>query len=114
MKKIYFTAAIALALTGCATTPMGTVTPMKEGYTVEASVNNGDAKEAKKIALNTAEAECKKYNKGFYVIGEKTDGENDYDVDDNTASIANTASTLLLGRSAVAQNRTVTLTFDCK
>jgi PBP1b-binding outer membrane lipoprotein LpoB len=114
MKILSLISIATLGLAGCATTPMGTVTPMKEGYTVEYSVNNGDVKTAKRVALNTAETECKKYNKGFYVISEKTDGENDYDIDDNTASIANTASTLLLGRSAVAQNRTVTLTFDCK
>lgn len=114
MKKLSLIALATLTLFGCASAPLGTVTPMKEGYTAEASVNNGDTKAAKKIALATAEAECKKYNKGFYVISEKSDGENDYDIDDNTASIANTASTLFLGRSAVAQNRTVTLTFDCK
>lgn len=115
MKKTYLSiAAITLALTGCASAPMGTVTPLKEGYTAEATVKNGDIKAAKKIALETAEAECKKYNRGFYVIEESKEEANAYGMNDGATDAANIASTLLLGGSAFDKSRTVSLKFDCK
>jgi PBP1b-binding outer membrane lipoprotein LpoB len=114
MKKLSLVAFSTLILAGCASAPMGTVTPLKEGYTAEATVQNGDIKAAKKIALNTAEAECKKYNRGFYVIEESKEEANAYGMDDGTTDAANIASTLIFGKSSFSKSRTVSLKFDCK
>ena len=63
----------AIFLTGCQTAQLGTVTPLEDGYIAEASVNNGDIKAAKKIALATAEDKCSKKEQEFYVIEETTE-----------------------------------------
>ncbi|RCX07059.1 hypothetical protein [Marinomonas foliarum] len=114
MKKLAFSliATATLGLAGCQS--LGTVTPLQDGYIAEATVENGDTKEAKQIALETAANQCKKYGKEFYVIEESQEESNDYDLDDNTTTLANTASSLLLGKSAFNQTRTVSLKFDCK
>ncbi|HHP0486678.1 TPA: hypothetical protein ACRZ4F_003112 [Vibrio harveyi] len=106
-------AGLAVMLTGCQATK-GTVTPLKEGYIAEASVNNGDEKEAQKIALYTAEEKCKQFGKDFYVMEQVNQSKNEFEMDDTTSDITNAASQLLLGRSTIEQERTVRLKFDCK
>ncbi|WP_417551807.1 hypothetical protein [Marinomonas fungiae] len=112
MKKVTLVAVGALLLAGCQT--LGTVTPMEKGYIAEATVNNGDMKEAKSIALKTAEDQCSKKGQEFYVIDSATEAKNEFEMDDNTSNVANFASKLLLGQEAFEQERTVKLHFDCR
>ncbi|YCO02116.1 hypothetical protein ACB087_04165 [Vibrio sp. VNB-15] len=112
MKKILMIS-VLVTLAGCQATK-GTVTPLKEGYIAEASVNNGDMNAAKQIALFTAEDKCKQYGKEFYVIDQASEAENDFEMDDTAADVTNLASQLLLGQNTINQDRTVRIKFDCK
>lgn len=113
MKKLIVPILFVATLGGCQTTK-GTVTPLKEGYIVEASVANGDMSAAREIALYTAEDKCAQYGKDFYVIEQVSEAQNDFEMDDTAADVTNLASQILLGKNTVKQERTVKLKFDCK
>lgn len=112
MKKL-FIPMLLLSVPGCAS-QQGLVTPNENSYTVEATAAN--AKQAKKIALDTAKKTCKDIGKSFFVISQDADyqGAGSLNIDQKTTDLTNVASQLLLGGNLLSSEHTVNIEFNCK
>lgn len=111
MKKYSLLIATGILLAGCQAQP--TITPLENGYIVEAT-DTSDIKAAKANALKAAEAKCKEQGKEFYVMDETKESENEYGLTDTEASLANKASSVLLGYGTINTEKTSRMHFDCR